>query len=534
MHYYRLFIFFLVTLTGPFYCDDTHCLHGHEQSSNAAWELAEKALIEDLPKLRMFHDKALAAVSDGVTDADVETVLDLLSHYAMGAGGLRDSIATFENTLDPTNSSEDARAINALLNSILKREMQALCEAATLASNECNRLDCECVTLCFTGLMEVGGQFNSVLVYHTIPHSLGVATLAALGSEADGPSAMLRAAAEGAYHDSRMIYQENGKRRVGVDANCCEGASGDALVSQIEQLRGQTLTHEEKVEWKKRINRTVPVFVEEPARTLHAVVNRTMLDAGLQPLCDRVDLDACQYNEVSGLSDHLRALTLYYRENGHEAILTKIAGELNKLKDYRVGQADLSEILFKPEEAVAAGGFNLWMEENRSHAYALINLDKTLLQDDGADQVSTAVDSLRVWMGKQVLFPLRTAIFREEYNYYPLIAMRGVLEHMHLEGFDEAMLLLQTVLHEIRTFEKLYCTEKTTIAAIEQANADRWNIKAVCREGFHHAEALAQWADQATPEEISISLKKHYQQSTGRLNLPSEAVSQAFIFENTK
>lgn len=494
-----------------------------------------------LENLRPLHLEAQGLIDDGqMTVEKMERFLQILEQYALGKEGLKDSVAAFENELDVENDDE-SREGNRILEGVLVKERQSICEQALGLLKEGasaqKEKDRENVALCFTGLMEVAGQFNSTLAFHCVPHSVEVAILSARSAEPDGFSGMFEAAAEGAYHDSRMTYlkPEGKKRKIGIESTDCEGASGDALIVQLELLRGSSLSKAEREERKKKINRTVPCFATiDPKISLGAVTNETMLDIDIGAIFIRRDVGTHEYKEKEGLSRHLEELSYSYYDDepiSIESSLKTIEHLLFLQSEFRVGQADLSEILVHPRRALEAGSFALWIESFPKEAYALLNLGKGNKIEKEKKSVEMAMKSLRAWIAMQKFFVRGTVTFREECNYYPLLAMQEALCRMGkvVKGSlrERVCVLLERVKREVMTFEGLYCVS-------QEENSGEWKVKKVRSEGYHQACMLERWVEKASAEEIAEKLRQYYCARTGRVSPPHPRVMEAFVSERLR
>jgi hypothetical protein len=502
--------------------------------------------LEQLKKLRPLYLKALSLPSSPMNNKDIDIFKDVLRNYVMGQGGLREIIATFENQLDPTNDSSLARSFNEALIHLLKIEREFMTDVVIKRGKEFDQnneermqliRDLENITLSFTGLMEVGGQFNSTLIFHTLPHSLEVTLLAADAATPDGPSAMLKAAAEGAYHDSRMTYQlDGGFRKMGIESCDCEGASSEALIAQLEQLRGLALTQEEKQARKKGINRTVPNFSTMAPNSLGTVTNATMLRQQIPEIFNRRHLDTHEYKTPDGLFTHLTAMTHEYYSGEvatQEAALNAIEDKLQLLKEFRIGQADISDVLVQGDSWVKSGSLGNWMEIFRQEAYALVNYHRTLSKEGGQNQIDAAIASLKGWItDKQPAFARGMATFREECNYYPMVAMKRALETMKKDGkvlAERITANLQTLEREITIFETLYCARDTTNPAILAANSHAWEIQSIRRDAITKVLAYGQHIQSSSPEAIAQELGSFYLERTGGRPPAAEHVMQQFI-----
>lgn len=344
-------------------------------------EAIERAL-RMLKDLRPLVENAFLLVRFDMNIADIHVLAAILKDFALGEKGLKRIVADYENALDPLNDSADAKKNHASLLELLRGEIEFISEVIDVKIREINegsdlgaRLvdDFENLGLTFTGLIEVVAHFNSFLPFHSVEHSLDVAVLSAFGSEPDGPSAMLKAAAEGSYHDSRMIYEANPevpgsvRRRMGTKAWDSEGCSGNALILQLEKIRGCALTEAEKADRRAAINRTVPNFANMAPERYGAVTNATFL-------CDddifvRRDLNHV-YRDLDGLTERLESLCQNYYPgdlNCFGEYLERIEDLLRDLKTFRVGQADLSHVLTDPESWGVSTSFSGWIEIFREH-----------------------------------------------------------------------------------------------------------------------------------------------------------------------
>jgi len=463
-------------------------------------------------------------------------------------------IADYENGTDKTNSSSHSKELNANLNHLLQKEIEHITSVVQLQINEIDQIfpnlsvsdkaqlkrDIENTALSFTGLIEVGGLFNSALVFHTIPHSLEVAQLSASGAEPDGPSGMLKAAAEGAYHDSRMTYdlgQYGMSRKAGTSPTDCEGLSALALIKQLQKFRGnEQISDVEKEARKVGIEKTVPNFSDMAPNKYGTVTNDTTLRK--DDIFIRRDSDH-KYKSLDGLRQHLNSMS-YECYSGNVSnrgdALQFIQTQLSNLKKFRVGQADLSDVLNDPAKWSTSGSYGNWMEINRLQAHDLLNIEATLKQTttelkqtttephvpNGIEKIENARKSFNKWMSvDQPNFARGMATFREESNYFPLLAMRNALERMGDQG------TLAQVNKEIATFEKLYCVDiqDSTDHSIVLANENGWNIKPVRRDGEKIVTDLKNRLENLTNEELRDELKIWLNQRTGR-PLPSD---QAFL-----
>lgn len=496
--------------------------------------------------LRKLYQKAFSLVSPHLSIEDVYAFIALLREFAVGPKGLRHIIGTFENSIDPNNDSTLSREFNAALNKLLKTEIDFItsevrhhCAAVAqmeAAVKERMIQDLENIGLSFSGLIEVGSQFNSILIYHNIPHSLDVASLSALSAEASGPSWMLKAAAEGAYHDSRMTFlpPHGILRKAGVGSDECEGASGEALIQQLECIRGRSLSDKEKYERKLAINRTVPEYHTMAADSLGTVVNATMLENDIPAIFQRRDLLTHDYKQVDGLEKRLTELAQKYLKEG----LKEIEAKIQLVKQFSVGLADLGDVLYDPKNWIKTGAVGTWSEIFRQDAYDLINYEQTSSQPDGEVRIDTAISNLISWMTvKQPAFARGMATFREECNYYPMVALKRALEMLHTQTKNEAQVArieaarLQ-IGKEIAVFEKLYFVNETHNPAILFANQCGWNIKEIRREAVEMVASYALQMKQSTPLEVAKQLADFYVERTGGRRPAHEGVVLRFIEDN--